>query len=315
MTTATRRVITPAPTRGDRIYRGIATGAAMSTLGLLGAIGCFLFLKAWPVLHKEGLSFFTEVEWSAGHFGVAAVVYWTVVIAAIGMVFAVPLAIAMALYITEYAPVFARKPLISLIDLLAAVPSLLYGLWGLFVLQPRLADVARFLSTHLAFVPMFEASTPIFKSSSFIAGSIVALMITPLITSVVREVLHHVPAGEKEAARALGATRWGMIRMVVLPFARGGIVGGSMLGLGRALGETIAVVLIISPKFLIDANWLESGSNSVASLIALRIGDAVGIGINALFAAGLMLFLMTLAVNVGASVVVRRSRSGAGVEL
>jgi phosphate transport system permease protein len=140
-------------------------------------------------------------------------------------------------------------------------------------------------------------------------------MITPMITSVVREVLQHVPPTEKEAALALGGTRWGMIRLVALPFARGGIIGGSMLGLGRALGETIAVVLIISPSFVLGAHWLETGTNSIAALIALRVGDAHGIAINALMAAGLVLFLMTLGVNVAASRIVRRSRSGAGVEL
>ena len=312
-----RREIVPAPTRGDRVYRRVATAAALVALAILGAIGVFLLLRALPELHKGGLSFFTKTQWTdQGPFGIAAILYWNIVIASIAMVFAIPLSIAMALYINEYAPPRMKRPLVSLVDLLAAVPSLLFGLWGLFVLQPRLENISRFLATHLGFIPIFKPGPdPLFKSSSFIVGLVVALMVTPLITSVVREVLQHVPPAEKEAALALGGTRWGMIRLVVLPFARGGIIGGSMLGLGRALGETIAVVLIISPSFVISGHWLEAGSNSIASLIALRIGDAHGIAISALMAAGLVLFLLTLGVNVAASTIVRKSRSGAGVDL
>jgi phosphate transport system permease protein len=310
------RQVRPGRTFGDRIYRGAATGGGAVTLLILVLIGWFLFGKGLPVLRKEGLHFFTGTKWtSVGPFGIAAVMYWTVVIALIGLVLALPLAVAMALFINEYAPPGARRIFTSLVDLLAAVPSLIYGIWGLLFLQPHLLGVSKWLSTHAAFIPIFKVSTPDFKASSLIAGVVVALMIVPIICSVTREVFSQAPAGEKEAALAMGATRWGMIRTVVLPFGKGGIIGGAMLGLGRALGETIVVVLIISPTYIVSSHILQSGSNSVSSLIALQIGDAHGIAVNALMAAGLALFIATLLVNMVAAVIVSRSRSGRGTEI
>ncbi len=310
-----RRVVTRRQ-RSDRVYRGLGTAAGLATLSLLVVIGWFLLQEGLPALRQNGWSFITGTEWTqVGPFGIAAVMYWTVVIAGIALTLALPFSIAAALFINEYAPVGARRWLTSLIDLLAAVPSLLFGLWGLTVLQPNLLGVSKWLTTHLDLIPFFQTDSSNLKSSAFIAGVVVALMITPIITSIVREVFSQAPPGEKEAALAMGSTRWGMIRTVVLPFGRGGIIGGAMLGLGRALGETIAVVLIISPSFVVTRHILQSGANSVASLIALRIGDAHGIAINALMAAGLALFAMTLFVNLVASIVVGRSRSGKGVEL
>jgi phosphate transport system permease protein len=303
-------------TLADRIYRGASTGGGLLTLVLLVLIGWFLLRQGLPELRKDGWHFITGSQWtSVGPFGIWAVMYWTIVIALIGLVLALPLSIAMALFINEYSPPGARRIFTSLVDLLAAVPSLIYGLWGLVFLQPHLLGVSKWLSTHLSFIPIFKTTTPDFKASSFVAGVVVALMIVPIITSVTREVFSQAPPGEKEAALAMGATRWGMIRTVVLPFGKGGIIGGAMLGLGRALGETIVVVLIISPIYTVNPHILQSGSNSVASLIALRIGDAHGIAINALMAAGLALFVMTLLVNMIAAVVVSRSRSGAGTEI
>jgi phosphate transport system permease protein len=303
-------------TLADRIYRGASTGGGLLTLALLVLIGWFLFRQGLPELRKDGWHFITGSQWtSVGPFGIWAVMYWTIVIALIGLVLALPLSIAMALFINEYAPPGARRIFTSLVDLLAAVPSLIYGLWGLVFLQPHLLGVSKWLSTHVSFIPIFKTTTPDFKASSFVAGVVVALMIVPIITSVTREVFSQAPPGEKEAALAMGATRWGMIRTVILPFGKGGIIGGAMLGLGRALGETIVVVLIISPIYTVNPHILQSGSNSVASLIALRIGDAHGIAINALMAAGLALFIMTLLVNMVAAVVVGRSRSGVGTEI
>lgn len=308
----------------DRVYRALGTVAGLITLTLLVLIGWFLLQKGLPAFRQNGWSFFTSSKYTdSGPFGIAAVMYWTVVIAVIALVLALPFSVAAALFINEYAPAGARRSLVSVIDLLAAVPSLLFGLWGLTVLQPHMAGVSRWISTHLSFIPFFQISVPkggktdasIFTTSPIIAGIVVALMITPIITSITREVFSQAPIGEKEAALAMGATRWGMIRTVVIPFGRGGIIGGSMLGLGRALGETIAVVLIISPSFIITRHILQSGGNSIASLIANRINDAHGIAINALMAAGLALFGLTLIVNLIASIVVSRSRSGSGVEL
>jgi phosphate transport system permease protein len=310
------RQVRPGRTVADRIYRSAATGGGLLTLVILVLIGWFLFRQGLPVLRKEGWHFVTGSQWTAvGPFGIWAIMYWTIVIALIGLVIALPVSIAMALFINEYSPPGARRVFTSLVDLLAAVPSLIYGLWGLLFLQPHLLGVAKWLTTHASFIPVFQTSAHTFKASSFIAGVVVALMIVPIITSVTREVFSQAPPGEKEAALAMGATRWGMIRTVVLPFGKGGIIGGAMLGLGRALGETIVVVLIISPIYTVNPHILQSGSNSVASLIALQIGDAHGIAVNALMAAGLALFTMTLLVNMVAAVIVGRSRSGRGTEI
>jgi len=194
-------------------------------------------------------------------------------------------------------------------------------LWGLFFLQQHVTGLARWISTYFGWIPFLsvEGADPtdplspstVYTSSSFIAGIVVSLMVAPIICSVMREVFSQTPAGEREGAFALGATRWGMIRAVVLPYGKGGMIGGSMLGLGRALGETIAVFLIISPVFEIQPRILENGTSSVASLIALRYGASSDFALSALFAAGLALFIMTLIVNFIASTIVARSRSGA----
>lgn len=312
--------INVARTAGDRLYRRMATAAGLTAFVLMGLIGLFLFLRAGPALRDQGLSFFTQFDWldvpENPKFGIAAIMYWTFGIAVIALSMAVPLSIGMALFITEYAPPRIRRPLQGLVDLLAAVPSLIYGLWGLFFLQPLMLGLARWLETYVDFLPFFSSPNgAVFASSAFIAGTVVALMIVPICTSVMREVFSQAPPAEKEGALALGATRWGMIRTVVLPFGRGGIVGGSMLGLGRALGETIAVAIIIAPIFDIRLGILESGANGVAPHIALRFGEATELGLSGLMAAGLSLFLVTLLVNMGSSFVVSRSRSGKGVEI
>jgi phosphate transport system permease protein len=307
-------------TRGDRIFRGLASGAGSFTLILLVLIGTFLFLKALPAFKDAGLKFFTTMEWlppPRGHtYGVAALVYWTIVIAVIALVIAVPLSVAAALFITDFAPLWIRRPLTSLIDLLAAVPSLIYGMWGAEFLRQRMVGTSEFLANHLGFIPFFKPTTsdPIYGPSAFVAGVVVSLMVIPICTSIMREVFSQVPPGEKEGALALGGTRWGMIRAVVLPFGRGGIIGGAMLGLGRALGETIAILLIISPLYQIRLNNIEQGANSIAAHIANLFGESSGIALSALLAAGFVLFCMTLIVNMIAASIIARSRSGAGVE-
>jgi len=305
---------------GDRIFRKLSVGAGWGAFILMGLIGMFLVIRAIPALRASGFGFLTHLVWRPDApspvFGIAAVMFGTIVIALIALAFAVPLSISTALFLTEYAPRTLRRPLRSLVDLLAAVPSLIYGMWGIFFLQPKVIPLSKWLSTYFHMLPIFRVRSDGFLASSpFIAGMVVALMIVPICTSVMREVFAQTPPSEKEGALALGATRWGMVRTVVLPFGRGGIIGGSMLGLGRALGETIAVAIIISPVFTITPRILETGGNSVASLIALRFGEAKRIGLSALMAAGLALFAMTLAVNMVASFVVARSRSGKGVEI
>ncbi len=285
-------------------------------------VGGFLAVRAGQALSVAGFSFLTEQAWEpdAGKFGIAAVLTGTVIIAVIAILIAVPLSTGTALYISEYAPRRLRQALISVVDLMAAIPSVVYGLWGFFFLQGNIVPVSRWISQTFGWIPIFAvdgfdpndplSTTTVFTSSSFIAGIVVALMISPIVTSIMREVFSQAPLGEREGALALGATKWGMIRSVVLPFGRGGMIGGTMLGLGRALGETIAVYMIISPVFVIQPHVLQAGANSVSSLIALRYGEATPFGTSALMAAGLALFLMTLVINFGASAVVARSRSG-----
>lgn len=292
-------------------------------LAIMAAVGVFLFLQAAQALRSTGVSFLTTSEWQPdrGEFGIAAVMTGTVAIAMVAVGIALPVSMGTALFVTEIAPVRLRSTFVALVDLMAAVPSVVYGLWGLFLLQGHTVGLARWLSTWLSWIPIFrvpgsDANNPLesassYTASTFIAGIVVAMMVMPIQCAVMREVFSQVPSGESEGAYALGATRWGMIRIVSIPFGRAGIIGGTMLGLGRALGETIAVLLIISPRFDINLHVLEAGGNSVSSLIALRYSEASGFGLSALMAAGLALFAMTLVVNFTASIFIARSRSGA----
>ncbi|MFG3658307.1 phosphate ABC transporter permease subunit PstC [Streptomyces sp. NPDC047706] len=307
----------------DRIFRGVLRGGGSLVLAIMLLVGGFLTYRAWQALEVAQWDFVTTEAWEpeGRNFGIAAVLVGTILIALVAIVFAVPLALGTALYISEYAPARVRQTLISVVDLMAAVPSVVYGLWGLFFFQGHVVTVSRWISTYFGWIPVFKvdgadptdplATATVFTSSTFIAGMVVSLMVAPIICSVMREVFSQAPVGEREGAYALGANRWGMIRSVVLPFGKGGMIGGTMLGLGRALGETIAVYLIISPVFEIQPHILQNGTNSVSSLIALRYGEATEFGMSALMAAGLALFLMTLVVNFAASSIVARSRSGA----
>lgn len=317
----TRRSVLSAPSRSDSLFKAVSFTAGATTVGIMLAVGLFLSIRSGTALKTAGFSFLTEQQWSPEThvFGIAAVLFGTVSIALIAMGVAVPLALGTALLISEVVRGRLRSTLISLVDLMAAVPSVVFGLWGLFFLQGNVIPVSQWISTYLAWIPIFsvtgsghhltEASA--FTSSAFIAGIVVGLMVVPTQTSVMREAFSQAPVGEREGALALGSTRWGMIRTVVLPFGRGGIIGGTMLGLGRALGETIAVYMIISPIFTINWQVLKTGTNSVSALIALRYGEASDFGLSALMAAGLVLFLITLLVNFTASSIVARSRSGA----
>ena len=321
---AERLVVRVARSRSDRLYRGVATGAGLMTLLLMGLIGTFLLVKGWEALRIAGWSFFTSTAWlpdQGGAFGIASVLGYTAQIALVAIVIAVPVSILTSLFITDYCPARLRRPLTTAVDLLAAVPSLIYGLWGLFFLQPRLLGFSKWLADHLGFIPFFHVDTPaprplsLFPGSTFVAGVIVSLMVVPICTSVMREVFSQTPNGEKEGALALGGTRWGVVRDVVLPFGRGGVIGGTMLGLGRALGETIAVTLVISVSFDPSNSIIGQGSNSIASLIALKFSESNTTGISALMAAGLVLFAITLAINSLAALIVGRSRSGESTEI
>jgi phosphate transport system permease protein len=315
----------------DRAFRGLALGNGVLIVLIMGGIGLFLSLQAVPTLRTYGWKFFTENQWlpDKHQVGVSAIVLGTVTVGLVAIAVAFPLALLTALYISEYAPGGIKRTLVSLVDLMAAVPSVVYGLVGVALFQPELRFIARWLHSKLGFIPIFQVGTAAdpadpnaaiwpqtrYTASAFIAGIVVAMMVLPIASSVMREVFSQAPTGEREAALALGATRWGMIRSVVLPFGRGGIIGGTMLGLGRALGETIAVVLIISPSFDLKLRILEVGTITTSSLIALQFGDASKAQLSALLTAGLVLFLITLVVNTLAAIVVTRSRSGAATEI
>jgi phosphate transport system permease protein len=308
--------------RGDLAFALMLRLAGGLVLVIMATIGYFLLRRGWPALEQAGWSFLTTQAWEpdSGRFGIAAVLAGTMLIAAVAVVIAVPLATGVALYIAEYAPQRLRRTLVNLVDLMAAVPSVVYGLWGFILLQEEIIPIARWISVNLGWIPFLAvdgtnpddplATETVYKSSTFVAGIVVSLMIMPIICSVMRESFAQAPAGEREGAYALGATRWGMIRTVVLPFGRGGMIGGTMLGLGRAMGETIAVYMIITPVFVIQPQILASGANSVSSLIALRWGAASPFELSALMAAGLALFGLTLVVNFAASAVIARTRSG-----
>lgn len=311
----------------DRLFREISRGSGSFVLLIMVLVGMFLTINAAKAISSVGvIDFVTTQEWSpeTNNFGIAAVLTGTILIAIIALIVAVPLSIGAALFITEIATGRLQKTMRSLIDLMAAVPSVVYGLWGLSFLQVHIVGFSQWLSTYFGWIPIFavdgaDPSNPLpndalYTSSTFIAGLVVSMMIIPIQTSMMIESFSRAPAGEREGAYALGATKWGMIRKVVLPFGKGGMIGGVMLGLGRALGETIAIYLIISPLFEINLHVLQNGSDSVAALIALRYGEANEFTMSALMAAGLALFLLTMVINFTASTIIARSRSGAESE-
>jgi phosphate transport system permease protein len=304
---------------GDKVFRGVARATAYGTLVLLFLIGLFLLIYGFPAFHIAGFRFFTTSGFSTvgkvKHFGVAASLYGTVVVAVVALVVGAPIGIVTALFLTEYCPRRLRPSLISVIDLAAAIPSVIYGFWALAELQTNVVGVTGWISRHLSWIPIFHVTTPTVQDSLFMAGIVVGIMIIPIVASVSREVFSLTPPGEKEAALALGGTRAAMIRRVVLPFGRGGMIGAVMLGLGRALGETIAVAIILSESFFISPHILQTGGSTVAAFIALHFGSGGKLGTQALLFAGLVLFAMTLVINLLASEIVARSRSGSGVEL
>jgi phosphate transport system permease protein len=318
------RLVAKRPNAVDVWFRGGVRVVALSTLLVLFLIGFFLFYKGIPAFRSQGWHFFTNTGFQTQPtktgppvFGIRSALTGTIVTSVFAMIIGVPVAIAAALFISEYAPARIKAPATSLVDLLAAVPSVVYGLWGFIFLSPHMVGLARFLSVHLSFIPLFHAtdSTPNYTTSQFIAGTILGLMVVPIVASISREVFSLTPIAEREAALALGASRATVIRRVVLPFGRGGVIGAIMLGLGRAMGEAIAVAIILSLVFTNPYHILQVGGTTIASLIAIRFGSGGTLGLPALLAAGFTLFVFTLIVNTAASWVVKRSRSAAAVEL
>ncbi|MEU7378842.1 MULTISPECIES: phosphate ABC transporter permease subunit PstC [unclassified Streptomyces] len=300
---------------GDRIFLGLTRGSGILLLVVMAAIAVFLTYRASLAISKDHGNFLTTFEWNTGLqppvFGIAVLAFGTVVSSIIAMVIAVPVAVAIALFLTHYAPRRLSGPIAYVVDLLAAVPSIVYGLWGALMLVPHLDGLFGWLNDYLGWTGVFswEGGAP---RSLLTVGILLAIMILPIITNVSREVFRQVPRMHEEAALALGATRWEVIRMSVLPFGRSGVISASMLGLGRALGETMAVATVLSPTFTIGASLLDPGGGTFAQNIASKFSEASEYGRDALIASGLVLFVITLLVNGAARLIIARRKDYSG---
>jgi phosphate transport system permease protein len=302
--------------RGDRVFGGLSKYAGITVLVVMAAIAAFLIWRAIPSLTNNSANFLTEQSWNPDGnppvFGIAALLFGTLVSASIAMLLAVPVGIGIALFIVLYAPRRLASALAFVTDLLAAVPSIIFGLWGLQVLMSSSEGVQRWMNDYLGWTIVFKNSLDLYGKSLFIASLVLAIMILPTVAAVSREVILQVPPGHKEAALALGATRWEMVRMAVFPFAKPGMISAAMLGLGRALGETIAVALILSAAFTVNIHLTEPGGNTFAANIALKWNEAGSNGLSALIASGLVLFFLTLSVNMIARWIIARRAEFSG---
>jgi phosphate ABC transporter permease protein PstC len=295
----------------DRALKYGLTALAMLILALIVYFFIRLVGESRPAFARAGVfSFVFNNDWnvSAERFGALPLVVGTLLTSGLALLIGVPVAVATAIYATELCPLRLRAPLTVLVELLAAVPSVVYGLWGIFFLAPKLQPAEQWVADRLSFVPFIGGGT-VTIPNYFITGLILAIMILPIVSAISREVMTTVPADQKEAALGLGATRWEMIRIAVLPYCRSGIVGGAMLGLGRAIGETIAVTILIGDAPQLGSHLFGQGY-SLAAVIANEFGEAQGLHRSALFAAGLVLFVLTLLVNgVARALVLRASRT------
>jgi phosphate transport system permease protein len=291
---------------GDRIFTGTATGAGVLILVLLAGVALFLLGEAWPAITAPA----ADVPGGEGLVDfIAPLVFGTLLAATLAVIIAVPMATAVALFITFYAPRRIAAWLSYVIDLLAAIPSIIYGLWGIAVLGPASVGMLEWLEDNLGFLPFFAGPASATGRTMLVVAIVLAVMILPIVTAVAREVFSQTPRTHREGALALGATRWEMIRLTVLPFGKSALVSGSMLGLGRALGETMAVTIILSVSGAVTFNLIGSGNPStIAANIALDFPESSGIDVNALIASGLVLFAITLVVNIAARSVIGRTR-------
>ena len=299
---------------GNRIFRGISTGSGVLILVILAAVAGFLLYRAWPALTSDS-SAFAEVDFMLDRSlwaWVLPLIFGTVLSSVIALIVAVPLSLGIGLFISHYAPRRLAQILGYLIDLLAAIPSVIFGLWGIQWLMPLIHPVFAWLSTNLGFIPLFsDYQAP--ARNIMTAGLVLAVMIVPIITATIREVFLQTPRLHEEASLALGATRWEMIRQAVLPFGRSGIISASMLGLGRALGETMAVLMVLSPGYAINLFLLQPGQHqSIAANIASHLPEAGQTGVNALIASGLILFAFTFGVNLVARWIINRRAEFSG---
>ena len=292
-------------------FRALSTAAGAMVLVIIIAIAIFLISKAVPALRVDKGNFLTDKEWfpndTVPKFGIAALAFGTVLTSFIALLVAVPVALGIALFLSHYAPRRLATPLGFVIDLLAAVPSVVFGLWGRDVFLNPVRDFSVWLNHYFHWLPIFGGDGP-FGRSILLGSLVLAIMVLPIVTSLSREVFQQTPGMNEEAALALGATKWEMIRTAVLPYGRPGVIAAVMLGLGRALGETIALALTLGTVFNISFNLIQNGGNSVAANIANTFGEANGVGRGALIASGLVLFAITLVVNMGARAIVYRRR-------
>jgi len=314
-----KREITTKPRLSDKIFQRVVTGGGLSSLLILGLIFIFLLYQGFQTFKSQGFHFITTSNWVAtvneanqldmknSHFGLAAMLIGTLICAFIAILVAVPISVFSALFLTFYVPNSLKKFMVAVIDLMAAFPSILFGLWGFFVLAPIGVSWAKLLHQYLGWVPFFKMESPFFDRSPLIAGLVLAIMIIPIVTSISREIFGQTPLDRIQAAYALGATRFGMIKAVAFPYARSGIVGGAMLGLGRAMGETVAVYTVLNIVYKINWHILIGAGGNVASMILLKFGEATQGEVKALMAAGLVLFVVTLIVNSIADLIVARS--------
>ena len=320
MSTATsplppKREITTKPRFSDKVFRAVVTGGGFSSLIILGLISLFLLYNGLNVFRTEGLKFITGFDWIVplpeeglpSQYGIGAMLYGTVVIGLIALFFAFPISVGAALFLSYYAPEWLKKPMVLVIDVMAAIPSIVFGLWGFFVLMPHAEYWAKLIHKYLGFIPIFDMPANAFSRSPFIAGLVLAIMIIPIITSISREIFAQTPLDRVQAAYALGATKWSMIKTVVFPYGRGGVVGGAMLGLGRAIGETVAVYTVLNIVFDIRIEVLLSAGGSVASMIVNKFGEANPDELKALMASGFVLFLVTLLINFLANFIINRT--------
>ncbi|MFD4603450.1 phosphate ABC transporter permease subunit PstC [Streptomyces sp. NPDC058464] len=300
---------------GDRVFLGLSRGSGILLLVIMAAIAVFLTYRAALAINRDHGNFLTTFEWNTNlippTFGIAVLAFGTIVSSIIAMALAVPIAVAIALFITHYAPRRLAGPVAFVIDLLAAVPSIVYGLWGALILVPHMTGLFSWLNDYFGWTGIFswDGGAP---RTILTVSILLAIMILPIITNVSREVFRQVPQMHEEAALALGATRWEVVRMSVLPFGRSGVISASMLGLGRALGETMAVATVLSPDFDIHASLLNPGGGTFAQNIASKFGEATEDGRDALIASGLVLFVITLVVNGAARIIIQRRAEYSG---
>ncbi|MEZ0064905.1 phosphate transport system permease protein [Streptacidiphilus sp. MAP12-20] len=304
---------------GDTLFAGASKGSGVLLLVIMAAIAVFLTWRSIAAVNADSANFLTTADWNTQVdpmvFGIASIALGTIISAVVAMLMAVPVAIGIALFISHYAPRRIAQALGYVVDLLAAVPSIVFGLWGALFLVPHMSGVNAWLNDYFSWTYVFKQQLPGSQPRSlFTVGVLLAIMILPIITAVSREIFLQVPRAHEEAALALGATRWEMIRTAVLPFGRSGIISASMLGLGRALGETMAVATVLSPSYILQFHILDPGGSTIAQNIASQFNESQGLGRDALIASGLVLFVITLLVNGGARLIIARRKEYSGAD-